>query len=161
MLYVRVYWNDLWQDMIENVLEIKDTHVRVVMTPLVNVIAIDVSATLVDLHNSWIDHQYSRYCFPFLLVFHAKIHLIKHALAFRVPVFEERIDNIVGIAYAMDLLDYVQKVNSFLMHIYLIRMCVSFIFSHSPLNSRSMENDILFGFEGGTSGKFSRGRHST
>ncbi|XP_073150420.1 putative DUF21 domain-containing protein At3g13070, chloroplastic isoform X2 [Henckelia pumila] len=74
------------QDMIENVLEIKDTHVRVVMTPLVNVIAIDTSATLVDFHNSWIDHQYSR-----------------------VPVFEERIDNIVGIAYAMDLLDYVQK----------------------------------------------------
>lgn len=29
----------------------------------------------------------------------------------RVPVFEERIDNIVGIAYAMDLLDFVQKVN--------------------------------------------------
>ncbi|XP_073280776.1 putative DUF21 domain-containing protein At3g13070, chloroplastic [Primulina huaijiensis] len=74
------------QDMIENVLEIKDTHVRVVMTPLVNVIAIDASSTLVDFHNSWIDHQYSR-----------------------VPVFEERIDNIVGIAYAMDLLDYVQK----------------------------------------------------
>jgi CBS domain containing-hemolysin-like protein len=28
----------------------------------------------------------------------------------RVPVFEQRIDNIVGIAYAMDLLDYVPKV---------------------------------------------------
>ncbi|KAJ0047114.1 hypothetical protein Pint_03953 [Pistacia integerrima] len=26
-----------------------------------------------------------------------------------VPVFEQRVDNIVGIAYAMDLLDYVQK----------------------------------------------------
>ncbi|CAA3013137.1 putative DUF21 domain-containing protein At3g13070, chloroplastic [Olea europaea var. sylvestris] len=74
------------QDMIENVLEIKDTHVREVMTPLVDVVAIDASAKLVDFHNSWVDHQYSR-----------------------VPVFEERIDNIVGIAYAMDLLDYVQK----------------------------------------------------
>ncbi|CAA0832445.1 DUF21 domain-containing protein - chloroplastic [Striga hermonthica] len=74
------------QDMIENVLEIKDTHVREVMTPLVDVVAIDGSATLVDFHNSWVEHQYSR-----------------------VPVFEERIDNIVGIAYAMDLLDYVQK----------------------------------------------------
>ncbi|CAA0815375.1 DUF21 domain-containing protein - chloroplastic [Striga hermonthica] len=74
------------QDMIENVLEIKDTHVREVMTPLVDVVAIDSSATLVDFHNSWVEHQYSR-----------------------VPVFEERIDNIVGIAYAMDLLDYVQK----------------------------------------------------
>lgn len=74
------------QDMIENVLEIKDTHVREVMTPLVDVVAIDAGATLVDFHNQWVDHQYSR-----------------------VPAFEERIDNIVGIAYAMDLLDYVQK----------------------------------------------------
>ncbi|XP_040989368.1 DUF21 domain-containing protein At1g55930, chloroplastic-like [Juglans microcarpa x Juglans regia] len=74
------------QDMIENVLEIKDTHVREVMTPLVDVVAIDDSATLVDFHNLWVTHQYSR-----------------------VPVFEQRVDNIVGIAYAMDLLDYVQK----------------------------------------------------
>ncbi|CAN4102636.1 unnamed protein product [Withania somnifera] len=74
------------QDMIENVLEIKDTHVREVMTPLVDVVAIDASATLVDFHSLWVTHQYSR-----------------------VPVFEQRIDNIVGLAYAMDLLDYVQK----------------------------------------------------
>ncbi|CAM8978782.1 unnamed protein product [Rhodiola kirilowii] len=74
------------QDMIENVLEIKDTHVREVMTPLVDVVAIDASATLIDFHTLWVTHQYSR-----------------------VPVFEHRVDNIVGIAYAMDLLDYVQK----------------------------------------------------
>ncbi|KAL5729716.1 putative DUF21 domain-containing protein [Ranunculus cassubicifolius] len=74
------------QDMIENVLEIKDTHVREVMTPLIDVVAIDASATLIDFHTLWVTHQYSR-----------------------VPVFEQRIDNIVGIAYAMDLLDYVQK----------------------------------------------------
>ncbi|KAK2987094.1 hypothetical protein RJ640_004820 [Escallonia rubra] len=74
------------QDMIENVLEIKDTYVREVMTPLVDVVAIDASATLVDFHNFWVTHQYSR-----------------------VPVFEQRVDNIVGIAYAMDLLDYVQQ----------------------------------------------------
>ncbi|XP_076931455.1 putative DUF21 domain-containing protein At3g13070, chloroplastic [Bidens hawaiensis] len=74
------------QDMIENVLEIKDTYVREVMTPLVDVVASDASATLVDFHAMWVTHQYSR-----------------------VPVFEQRVDNIVGIAYAMDLLDYVQK----------------------------------------------------
>lgn len=74
------------QDMIENVLEIKDTHVREVMTPLVDVVAIDASATLVDFHSLWVTHQYSR-----------------------VPVFEQRVDNIVGIAYAMDLLDFVRK----------------------------------------------------
>nr|XP_043620822.1 putative DUF21 domain-containing protein At3g13070, chloroplastic [Erigeron canadensis] len=74
------------QDMIENVLEIKDTHVKEVMTPLVDVVAVDVGATLVDFHHLWVTHQYSR-----------------------VPVFEQRIDNIVGIAYAMDLLELVRK----------------------------------------------------
>ncbi|CAB4308537.1 unnamed protein product [Prunus armeniaca] len=71
---------------IEEEEQIKDTHVREVMTPLVDVVAIDASATLVDFHDLWVTHQYSR-----------------------VPVFEQRVDNIVGIAYAMDLLDYVQK----------------------------------------------------
>ncbi|XVF38209.1 hypothetical protein REPUB_Repub20aG0080600 [Reevesia pubescens] len=51
-----------------------------------DVVAIDASSTLVEFHNLWLTHQYSR-----------------------VPVFEQRIDNIVGIAYAMDLLDYVPK----------------------------------------------------
>ncbi|GMJ11549.1 hypothetical protein like AT1G55930 [Hibiscus trionum] len=74
------------QDMIENVLEIKDTHVREVMTPLIDVVAIDASSTLVEFHNLWLNQEYSR-----------------------VPVFEQRVDNIVGIAYAMDLLDYVPK----------------------------------------------------
>ena len=47
--------------MIENVLEIKDTHVREVMTPLVDVVAIDASGSLVDFHSMWVTHQYSRY----------------------------------------------------------------------------------------------------
>eukprot|EP00250_Pteridium_aquilinum_P011798 c20311_g1_i1 orf=694-3096(-) len=75
------------QDMIENVLEIKDTYVREVMTPLVDVVAIDSSATVMDFRNLWVTHQYSR-----------------------VPVFERRVDNIVGIAYAMDMLDFVEQV---------------------------------------------------
>lgn len=74
------------QDMIENVLEIKDTYVREVMTPLVDVVAIDAGASLMDFRNLWVTHQYSR-----------------------VPVFERRVDNIVGIAYAMDMLDYVEQ----------------------------------------------------
>ncbi|MFQ6650429.1 hypothetical protein Gotur_023478, partial [Gossypium turneri] len=60
------------QDMIESVLETKDTHVREVMTPLIDVVVIDASSTLV-------------------------------------PIFEQRADNIVGIAYGMDLLNYVAK----------------------------------------------------
>ncbi|GJR48850.1 putative DUF21 domain-containing protein, chloroplastic [Tanacetum coccineum] len=60
------------QDMIENVLEIKDTYVREVMTPLVDVVASDSRATLIDFHALWVTHQY-----------------------LRVPVFEKRVDNIV------------------------------------------------------------------
>jgi CBS domain containing-hemolysin-like protein len=56
------------QDMIENVLEIKDTHVREVMTPLVDVVAIDATATLIDFKNLWETHQYSRYLSCELLV---------------------------------------------------------------------------------------------
>ncbi|KAH9329704.1 hypothetical protein KI387_001812, partial [Taxus chinensis] len=74
------------QDMIENVLDFKGTDVRKVMTPLVDVVAIDAGATLMDFRNLWLMHQYSR-----------------------VPVFERRVDNIVGIAYAMDMLDYVEQ----------------------------------------------------
>ncbi|GMY31022.1 DUF21 domain-containing protein At1g55930, chloroplastic-like [Fagus crenata] len=66
---------------IEEEEQIKDTHVREVMTPLVDVVAIDASAILIDFHTLWVTHQYSWY----------------------------RVDNIVGIAYAMDLLDYAQK----------------------------------------------------
>ncbi|KAJ1441280.1 Transporter-associated domain [Sesbania bispinosa] len=74
------------QDMIQNVLEIKETQVKEVMTPLVDIVAIDASASLIDFQTLWTGHPYSR-----------------------VPVFEKRIDNIIGIAYATDLLDFLQK----------------------------------------------------
>lgn len=104
--------------MIENVLEIKDTHVREVMTPLVDVVAIDASATLIDFHELWVTHQYSRYdkLAVSLYLWSYSSSPITHHLIFceqppRVPVFEQRVDNIVGVAYAMDLLDYVPKVS--------------------------------------------------
>lgn len=62
-----IHCESLLQDMIENVLEIKDTYVREVMTPLVDVVASDASATLVDFHALWVTHQYSRYTIYFLL----------------------------------------------------------------------------------------------
>ena len=65
----------LSQDMIENVLEIKDTHVREVMTPLVDVVAIDAGATLVDFHKQWVDHHYSRCESLFLSVRYAVVGL--------------------------------------------------------------------------------------
>ncbi|GAQ91975.1 CBS domain-containing protein [Klebsormidium nitens] len=74
------------QDMIEAVLEMDDTTVKEVMTALVDVEAIESKATLMELRDLWIQHQYSR-----------------------IPVYEKRIDKIVGIAYAMDMLDYVDE----------------------------------------------------
>lgn len=78
------------QDMIENVLDIKDTYVREVMTPLVDVVAIDAAAPLMEFRNLWAKQQYSR-----------------------IPVYKGRVDNIVGIAYAMDMLDYIEQVPFF------------------------------------------------
>ncbi|MFS7961298.1 putative CBS domain-containing protein [Helianthus anomalus] len=56
------------------------------MMPLVDVVAVDSTATLVNFHHLWVTHQHSR-----------------------VPVFEQRVDNIVGVAYAMDLLELIKK----------------------------------------------------
>lgn len=63
--------------MIENVLEIKDTHVREVMTPLVDVVAIDASSTLIDFHNLWVTHQYSRYS---MLLYNLCLQLVRSML---------------------------------------------------------------------------------
>ncbi|MFS8007850.1 putative CBS domain-containing protein [Helianthus anomalus] len=56
------------------------------MTTLVDVVAVDSTATLVDFLHLWVTHHYSR-----------------------VPVFEQQVDNIVGVAYAMDLLELIKK----------------------------------------------------
>ncbi|KAK9075516.1 hypothetical protein SSX86_003840 [Deinandra increscens subsp. villosa] len=100
------------QDMIENVLEIKDTHVKEVMTPLVDVVAVSSGATLVDFHHLWVTHQYSRLDFENLVKINNADCGFTHNIincTHRVPVFEQRIDNIVGVVYAMDLLDLIQK----------------------------------------------------
>ena len=72
-------------DFIKNVLEMESTPVRRCMTPLVDVVAIEEGASLKDLWKLWQGFQYSR-----------------------VPVFRGRIDNIVGIAFSKDILDYVE-----------------------------------------------------
>ena len=73
-------------DFIKNVLEMESTPVRRCMTPLVDVVAIEEGASLKDLWKLWQGFQYSR-----------------------VPVFRDRVDNIVGIAFSKDLLDYVEE----------------------------------------------------
>jgi putative hemolysin len=69
------------QEMIENVLELRERTADEIMTPRTDLIAVDVHADL-----------------P------AVLEAIKKAGHSRLPVYEENIDNIVGLIYAKDLL---------------------------------------------------------
>jgi len=70
------------KDMIDNVLDLEETPVREVMTPLVQVHGTMSSTTLAQFRNEWLVHKYSR-----------------------VPVWEDRIDNVVGIMRANKLME--------------------------------------------------------
>jgi putative hemolysin len=69
--------------MIHSILELEETPVREIMTPRVEMVAIEAEASLEDFLHLFREHRYSR-----------------------VPVYRESVDHIVGIAYAQDLLDY-------------------------------------------------------
>lgn len=72
------------RQMIQGILEMTDKPVHEVMVPRVDVSAIDVSdSTLDDVIKMVMDRGYSR-----------------------IPIYEENIDNIVGVVYAKDLLRY-------------------------------------------------------
>ena len=68
-------------DMIQGILEMTDKQVREVMVPRVDVIAVEATRSAGDVIKLIIEYGYSR-----------------------IPVYEENIDNIVGIVYAKDLL---------------------------------------------------------
>ncbi|MBJ7607976.1 MAG: HlyC/CorC family transporter [Candidatus Dormibacteraeota bacterium] len=69
------------QEMIHGILEMTDMTVREVMVPRIDVIAIESHRTVAELIDLVIQHGHSR-----------------------IPVFEESMDNIVGVVYAKDLL---------------------------------------------------------
>ncbi|HGY09061.1 MAG TPA: HlyC/CorC family transporter [Oceanithermus profundus] len=73
------------EDMIQNVLELEETQVREIMVPRVDIVAIEHSASLREFVRLEREHRYSR-----------------------IPVYKESIDQIVGIAYAKNLLNYVE-----------------------------------------------------
>lgn len=61
------------------------------------------------------------------------------------PVFEQRVDNIVGIAYAMDLLDYVTKVSQLVATFICSLKILVLHFSNYKHKSHSLQNyDFLF-----------------
>jgi len=49
--------------MIRNVLEIRETQVREVMTPLVDVVAIDATASLLDFQTLWLYMDFLHFSF--------------------------------------------------------------------------------------------------
>ena len=74
------------QEMIENVLELSERTAGEIMTPRTDLVAVDVHADLPTVLDA--------------------IHKAGHS---RIPVYEERVDNIVGLIYAKDLLAEIGK----------------------------------------------------
>ncbi|MGA7989240.1 MAG: hemolysin family protein [Candidatus Dormiibacterota bacterium] len=69
------------REMIHGILEMTDKSVREVMVPRVDVVAAENTESIADVIRAIIEHGYSR-----------------------IPIFEDSIDNIVGVVYAKDLL---------------------------------------------------------
>jgi len=74
------------QQMIENVLEFSETTADEIMTPRTDIVAVSVDTDLTDL-----------------------LKIIEEAGHSRIPVYEENIDNIIGLVYAKDLLTEIGK----------------------------------------------------
>src|SRR5713101_1906877 len=68
-------------DLIEQVVEFSDKRVREVMTPRPDIVAVPAEATLEELHAKVVETKFSK-----------------------IPVYEESVDDIFGVAYAQDLL---------------------------------------------------------
>lgn len=74
------------QEMIENVLELSESRADEIMTPRTDLVAVELHSDLLTV-----------------------LEIIKKAGHSRIPVYEERIDNIVGLIYAKDLLAEIGK----------------------------------------------------
>jgi putative hemolysin len=73
-------------DLIRAISTIEETTVREVMTPRVDMVSIPSSATLNELHQMFKEHKFSR-----------------------IPVYKEKVDNVIGIASVMDLVSCLPK----------------------------------------------------
>jgi CBS domain containing-hemolysin-like protein len=70
-------------EIISQILDLEETPVRAIMVPRVEMVTISADASLREFWNTAREHRYSR-----------------------VPVFRDNVDNIIGVAYAKDLLEY-------------------------------------------------------
>ncbi len=74
------------RQMIRGVFKLVETTAREVMVPRVDIVGVESSARMEDVQRIIVDHGYSR-----------------------IPLYEESIDNIVGIIYAKDVLKYLSE----------------------------------------------------
>lgn len=74
------------KDMIYSIFELGDTLAREVMVPRIDVVALDVTTPMLDALDTIMEAGHSR-----------------------IPVFDETIDNILGVLYAKDLLPYLRN----------------------------------------------------
>ncbi|MEM9414447.1 MAG: hemolysin family protein [Planctomycetota bacterium] len=72
------------KEMLEGVFELQDTNADEIMTPRTDVHGLDVEATLLDVKKAVLDFGHSR-----------------------IPVYEESLDNIIGLLYVRDLVRFV------------------------------------------------------
>jgi putative hemolysin len=72
--------NETEKDMIEGIFQFDDTLAKEIMTPRTNVFAIDIETPIDEILDQVLSEQYSR-----------------------IPVYEEEIDNIIGVLYMKDL----------------------------------------------------------
>jgi putative hemolysin len=74
------------RELITSIFEFRDTIVREVMVPRVDMVCVEAETTLVEAHGLFVEKGHSR-----------------------IPVFHDDLDHIVGVLYAKDLLAYVEK----------------------------------------------------
>jgi CBS domain containing-hemolysin-like protein len=79
--------------MLKNVLEFKDKTVREIMVPRTRVVALDINAPREKVIKVVLNEGYSR-----------------------LPVYKDNIDNIIGIVYAKDLINYIEEPNLFVLY---------------------------------------------
>ncbi len=82
--------NDYEKKMILNIIKLSEIYVREIMVPRVDVIAIDINSKLENIFKIVVENGVSR-----------------------VPVYDENIDNIIGILHAKDLLNYITNKENF------------------------------------------------
>ena len=74
------------KDMIVSVLQLGDSSARELMTPRIDIVALEVEETIMDALSAFVDSGFSR-----------------------IPIFEDSIDNVIGLLYAKDILTLLEN----------------------------------------------------